>query len=80
MGLSGDWRDTLWGHVLHIQIGLVSAAAAITFDGAAAQAVRVIAAILGVVFVGIFFYALLRVLKILPVVRGARRRQPPHRG
>jgi len=75
MGLSGDWRDTLWGHVLYISVGPVSAAAAVTFDDGFRPVVRVIAAVLGVASIGLLLYALLRVLRILPVVRGNRRKQ-----
>jgi hypothetical protein len=75
MGLSGDWRDTFWGNVLYFSVAPVSAAAAVAFDDGFRPFVRVIAAALGVASLGLFIYALLRVLKVVPVVRGKRRLQ-----
>lgn len=70
--------DILSGHLIYIAMIPASLAGAVTFHDGFQPAVRVIAAALGVVFVGLIIYAVLRVLQVLPVVRGARRKQPPH--
>jgi hypothetical protein len=80
VGLGDDWRHTFWGTVIYLAMIPAGLAAGVTFDGGFQPAVRVIAAALGVVFVGLIIYAVLRVLQVLPVVRGARRMQPPHQG
>jgi hypothetical protein len=70
VGFSGDWRDSGWGQVAFFGVIPTSAGAAVASDGGYQAEPRIVGAVLSVLFALLVLYAVLRVLKVLPVHRG----------
>ena len=71
--ISGDWRDTLWGQMLVVAVVLGVASIALLTEKGVGAAIHVVALLVLLGSGALFVYALLRVLKVLPVIKGRRR-------
>lgn len=74
MGLSGDWRDSRWGHAIYAGLVVISAGAAVAFDDQFSSPVRALGAVVGFLALLMLAYSVLRLTGLLPRRGPGRRR------